>query len=76
MNKIPTAAAILIGVGVVAVLAGFNDQLGKVLMVFMIIVAFLWLIGGGTQTDLAKWTSMLGGTGAAADATTAGLSLI
>lgn len=63
-DKIPAAITILVGTGVLSILAGFNNQFGKFLFVFMLIIAAVWLIGGGTQTHLVKWTSiMTGNTG-------------
>lgn len=61
MDKIPAAIVILVGTGLVAILAGFNDQFGKFLFVFMLIVAVTWLIGGGTQGHLASWSSIVTG---------------
>lgn len=55
MDKVPTAVVILVGTVVLSILAGFNANLGKFLLAFMIIVAFVWLIGGGTQADLTRW---------------------
>lgn len=59
IDKIPAAITILVGVGILSIFAGFNDQLGKFLFVFMLIIAFIWLIGSGTQTNLIRWTSNL-----------------
>lgn len=61
-DKIPAAIVILVGTGLLSIFAGFNNQLGKFLFAFMLIIAMAWLIGGGTQAHLAKWTS-LGSTG-------------
>jgi hypothetical protein len=61
-DKIPAAITILVGTGVLSILAGFNNQLGKFLLVFMVIIAMAWLIGGGTQGHLAKWTSLMTGS--------------
>lgn len=72
MDRVPTAVAILVGVGVVAVLAGFNEQLGKTLAVFMIIIAMVWLIGTGTQGHLANWESLLGGVATSSSTGTGG----
>jgi hypothetical protein len=62
MNKVPAAIVILVGTGIVAILAGFNDQLGKFLFAFMLIVALIWLIGGTTQANLAHWSSIISGS--------------
>lgn len=61
MDKIPAAIVILVGTGIVAILAGFNDQFGKFLFVFMLIVAATWLIGGGVQGHLSSWSSLVTG---------------
>lgn len=61
MDKIPAAIVILVGTGIVAILAGFNDAFGKFLFVFMLIVAFVWFVGGGVQGNLASWTKFIGG---------------
>lgn len=58
MDKVPTAVVILVGTVVLSILAGFNQNLGKFLLAFMLIVAFVWLIGSGTQTDLTHWLSL------------------
>lgn len=63
-DKLPAAITILVGTGIVAIIAGFNDQLGKFLFTFMVIVALIWLVGGGTQGKLADWSNiMTGNTG-------------
>ena len=62
MDKIPAAIVILVGTGIVAILAGFNDAFGKFLFVFMVIVAVVWLVGGGVQGHLAQWSSLATGT--------------
>lgn len=61
MDKIPAAITILVGTGIVAIIAGFNEQLGHFLFVFMLIIALMWLLGGGVQGDLTKWTGTLTG---------------
>lgn len=58
MDKVPTAVVILVGTVVLSIIAGFNQNLGKFLLAFMLIVAFVWLIGSGTQTDLTRWLSL------------------
>lgn len=63
MDKIPAAIAILVGTGIVAILAGFNDAFGKFLFVFMVIVAAVWLVGGGVQGHLSQWSSLATGSG-------------
>jgi hypothetical protein len=63
MDKIPAAIVILIGTGIIAILAGLNDAFGKFLLVFMIIVAVVWLMGGGVQGKLTSWSSLITGTG-------------
>lgn len=60
-DKIPQAISILVATGVVAIVAGFNDQLGKFLLVFMIIVALLWLMSGNGNTVLANWSNIMSG---------------
>jgi hypothetical protein len=62
MDKIPTAIVILIGTFIVSVVAGFNDELGKFLMVYMIIVAFIWLAFAGPQTVVSKAETIVGAT--------------
>lgn len=47
MDRIPQAVVILSGVLIVSIVAGFNDELGKFLFAFMLIVAFVWLVLGG-----------------------------
>lgn len=61
MDKIPAAITILVGTGLVAIIAGFNNQLGHFLFVFMLIIAMIWLLGGGVQGDLTKWTGNISG---------------
>jgi hypothetical protein len=68
MDKIPAAIVILIGTGVVAILAGLNDAFGKFLLVFMVIVAVVWLMGGGVQGKLTSWTSLITGTNSGSEA--------
>jgi hypothetical protein len=58
VDKIPAAIVILTGTVIVAVIAGWNNNLGKFLFAFMLIVAMVWLIGGGTQSELAKWAGI------------------
>jgi hypothetical protein len=66
MDKIPTAVVILIGTFVVSVVAGFNDELGKFLMVYMIIVAFIWLaFAGQAQSVVTKAETVVGASNAA-----------
>jgi hypothetical protein len=62
MDKIPAAIVILVGTGIVSILAGFNDQFGKFLFVFMIIVAFAWFMGVGVQGDVSRWASIASGS--------------
>lgn len=62
MDKVPAAIVILVGTGIVAILAGFNDNLGKFLFAFMVIVAAIWLIGGTTQGNLTRWSSIISGS--------------
>lgn len=62
MDKIPAAVVMLTGVVILAIIAGWSTNLGKFLFAFMLIVAFVWLIGGGTQSELAKWTGIAKGT--------------
>ena len=69
MDKIPAAVVILIGTFIVSVVAGFNDELGKFLFAFMLIVAFIWLAGQGTQTHVASWEKI-------ASATNVGVTLV
>jgi hypothetical protein len=60
MDKIPTAVVILIGTFVVSVIAGFNDELGKFLMTYMIIVALIWLAFAGPQKVITKAETIVG----------------
>ena len=71
MDKIPTAIVILAGTVILAIIAGWNQNLGKFLFAFMIIVALVWLIGGGTQSDIAKWTGIAKGSSGSSKVTLA-----
>jgi hypothetical protein len=71
MDKIPAAIVIMIGTGIIAILAGLNDAFGKFLLVFMIIVAVVWLMGGGVQGKLTSWSSLITGTGSGSGTQTA-----
>jgi hypothetical protein len=58
MDKVPTAIVILVGTVVLSIIAGFNANLGKFLLAFMLIVGMVWLIGSGTQSDLTRWLNL------------------
>lgn len=70
MDKVPTAIVILVGTVILTIIAGFNQNLGKFLFAFMIIVALIWLIGGGTQSDIAKWTGIAKGSASSSSGVT------
>jgi len=53
-DKIPVAVVILAGTLIVSVMAGWNDNLGKFLFAFMLIIGAIWLIQPGTQGALHR----------------------
>jgi hypothetical protein len=59
MDKVPAAIVILVATGLLAIMAGFNDAFGKFLFVFMLIIAAIWLLGGGVQGHLASWSRLV-----------------
>jgi hypothetical protein len=70
-DKITGGVVIILATGLMAVLAGFNDAFGKVLVIIMVGFLIGWLLTSGSQNDLTRWISAMGGT--AADA---GLSVL
>jgi hypothetical protein len=60
-DKITGAVVVIIATGLMAVLAGFNEQFGKVLMIIMVGFLIGWLLTSGSQNDLTRWISLMSG---------------
>jgi hypothetical protein len=58
-DKITGGIVIILATGIMAILAGISDDLGKILLVIMAGFLLLWLIASGTQTDLSTWIGKL-----------------
>lgn len=54
-DTVVTTAFALIGVGLLALLAGINDQVGKIVVILMVGFAIAWALA---NTDaLSRWTA-------------------
>lgn len=58
-DKITGGIVIILATGIIAVIAGVSDNLGKILLIIMAGFMLVWLMASGTQTDLASWTAKL-----------------
>lgn len=56
-DKISTGIVMIGGVLVITVLAGLNDRLGKLLVIFVLGILLLWAMSNTPL--LSKWTSKL-----------------
>jgi hypothetical protein len=56
LTKITNAIIILLMILVITVIAGFDEKLGDILVVFMTGVLLMWFLGPGSG-ELQKWIS-------------------
>ncbi len=59
-DKIAGGVVIVGGIGIMALLAGINEGVGKIMVVIMAGFLILWLIMGPGASDLKNWTGKLG----------------